>query len=170
MDYYIYPMSNGTLCHHGIKGMKWGIRRYQNKDGSLTPAGQKRVEKDYRKTSNKVTEKLKRNYQNMYIDSYNKTADYFNSGGIEKFNNQQRKKYGEKFSERDGYVNDYNKLFDKHFAKNFNKSLNEFYNTDVDVKKARDLVKKYDMTTWNEFAKTNEAMIEEVRSAVEKGK
>ena len=35
-------MSN-YLCHYGILGMKWGVRRYQNKDGSLTPAGRKRL-------------------------------------------------------------------------------------------------------------------------------
>lgn len=33
------------LQHHGVKGQKWGIRRYQNKDGSLTEAGKKRIKK-----------------------------------------------------------------------------------------------------------------------------
>lgn len=32
------------LTHHGIKGQRWGIRRFQNKDGSLTPAGRKRYD------------------------------------------------------------------------------------------------------------------------------
>lgn len=36
-------MKNDELTHWGIKGMKWGVRRYQNKDGSLTAAGKKRL-------------------------------------------------------------------------------------------------------------------------------
>lgn len=46
MDYVI---CNGELYHHGTKGMKWGVRRYQNKDGSLTPAGKRRYNKELQK-------------------------------------------------------------------------------------------------------------------------
>ena len=35
-----------TLCHYGIKGQKWGVRRFQRKDGSLTPKGRKRYADD----------------------------------------------------------------------------------------------------------------------------
>ena len=38
------PLPNDELKHWGIKGMKWGHRRFQNKDGSLTPAGEKRYD------------------------------------------------------------------------------------------------------------------------------
>ena len=35
-------LQHSFLAHHGILGMKWGVRRYQNKDGSLTAAGRVR--------------------------------------------------------------------------------------------------------------------------------
>lgn len=40
MDNYV--IVDGELYHYGIPGMKWGVRRYQNKDGSLTTAGKYR--------------------------------------------------------------------------------------------------------------------------------
>lgn len=54
-------MNSNELTHHGILGMHWGVRRYQNKDGSLTAAGRKRVDKldsEYQRlTGKKLTKK-----------------------------------------------------------------------------------------------------------------
>ena len=53
----------GELYHHGIKGQKWGVRRFQNKDGSLTPAGKKRYDEPNvgRKTKEAKTYKIPKN-------------------------------------------------------------------------------------------------------------
>lgn len=42
MKYYAVERTGPYLAHHGILGQKWGIRRFQNKDGSLTSEGKKR--------------------------------------------------------------------------------------------------------------------------------
>lgn len=42
MHYLNKPAPQTFLAHHGIKGQKWGIRRFQNADGSLTKAGKER--------------------------------------------------------------------------------------------------------------------------------
>lgn len=47
-----YIIMNGELYHYGVKGMKWGVRRYQNPDGSLTAKGIKKyATKQYAKDS-----------------------------------------------------------------------------------------------------------------------
>lgn len=61
-------ISSDELYHHGIKGQKWGRRRFQNEDGSLTPAGKERYDddgpsekkqKEYKIPENKSTHRLK---------------------------------------------------------------------------------------------------------------
>lgn len=45
-----------TLVHWGKKGMRWGVRRYQNKDGTLTELGKKRYARDQRENAAKKKE------------------------------------------------------------------------------------------------------------------
>lgn len=47
---------HNILAHYGVKGQKWGIRRYQNKDGSLTSKGQARYDRDKRENAAKKKE------------------------------------------------------------------------------------------------------------------
>lgn len=72
-EYYL--VNDGELYHWGIKGMKWGVRRYQNPDGSLTPAGRKHLEKaDYKwakKKTDKITAQAKKASQRE-LDAYGK--------------------------------------------------------------------------------------------------
>lgn len=155
------------LYHYGIKGQKWGVRRYQKKDGTLTPAGKKRISKEYKNLSDKVENKLNKDYNKRYMNSWNKAADTMNNGGIDKFNKEQKAKYGDNYAKRDGYESDYMKTFYKELDKNFNKSLKEFYQTDVDYKKVEALVKKYDMTRWDELARNHAEAVKSVYDAVE---
>ena len=66
------------LYHHGIKGMKWGVRRFQRKDGSLTSAGKNRYLDDPSVKSSKTKMESDRAKQRLanaeYNKAYNKAA------------------------------------------------------------------------------------------------
>lgn len=101
-----YNYSN-ELYHHGIKGQKWGVRRYQNKDGSLTAAGKRnkkkertkyevnrynQINKDYREAyrigaenayETDIFEKDTGFYRHEYISDYTKAKHIFNKYGVQ---------------------------------------------------------------------------------------
>ena len=111
------------LMHYGVVGMKWGVRRYQNKDGTLTNAGKKRLTKDLKKdykrgyssaqpfkTSDSYKEKLKNSVskcitdddKKRITDAKNKWLDKtYESDKAEKALDKIANKYGS-----DYYVNE----------------------------------------------------------------
>ena len=62
-------MDKNELYHYGILGMKWGVRRFQNKDGTLTSAGKKRRNSD----SENVHEDYKKAHDNKSVKSMSDT-------------------------------------------------------------------------------------------------
>lgn len=74
-QYYVIRSgsTNDELYHHGIKGMKWGVRRFQKKDGSLTSARAKRyatVGDDELKTKKQAYKQANKEYSKAYNSAY----------------------------------------------------------------------------------------------------
>jgi hypothetical protein len=53
---------NNYLTHFGIKGMRWGVRRFQNEDGSLTRAGRRNEKKQLKKGLHKLNKSKKKSW------------------------------------------------------------------------------------------------------------
>lgn len=61
------------IYHHGIKGMKWGVRRYQNKDGSLTSTGKNRRKNNF---ASEIKESANRSSANYHESKAKQAAQY----------------------------------------------------------------------------------------------
>ena len=84
------------LQHHGILGMHWGVRRYQNPDGSLTAEGQRRREQRDQKW-------VKKNYDKIYNNAYKSFSKELKRNGIQEITEKDAKKLPR------SYINAYNK-------------------------------------------------------------
>ena len=81
-------MNSNELAHYGILGMKWGVRRFQNPDGTLTPKGRARLEKKddrwAKKNSDKITVKARKQSSrelDQYADALMQTPGAFKTNG-----------------------------------------------------------------------------------------
>ena len=157
-SYYDLPY----LMHHGIRGQKWGVRRFQNPDGSLTDAGKKRVKAAYNKTAEEHAKYIAETEGRRTLTAYNNAADRMNNGLIDKYNSDYDKKHGIKNPDKHNYDEDpsydegMSKLFNKVYSEEYNKVLYRDTMNSRAYQEGKKLIKEYKMADWDDVVAKDE--------------
>ena len=146
--------------------MKWGVRRYQNKDGSLTPKGKKRVSKQYRKYMNRAS--IAAEMMGADDEGYNRAVNRMNNGLTDRYNNEYDKRLGPKAKNHDFindevYDNGYADLFDSVIDKEVASVKLNTYKNNRSYNKAQSLAKKYNMESFDNFVKERNKYISDLK-------
>ena len=147
--------------HHGVKGMHWGIRRYQNKDGSLTPAGQKRIAKKIEKYSQYRPEYRNRKIMNK-IMKYGGKDFMKNDENVKTVKDLQKRK--RKWNEA---ANNYAYKQSKMTTYEFQMEFNNFLMGKIKNSKKADRVMKY-WEAGNKYGKEHAKEIKEINEKLDK--
>lgn len=83
-------MSYVYLQHHGIKGQKWGVRRFQNADGSYTAAGKKRRNDDEVGQAKAAYKSAKKEYNKSFNKAYNRAGQAYSLSKKKRDENEKR--------------------------------------------------------------------------------
>ena len=143
-------MNNSYLVHHGILGQKWGVRRYQNEDGTLTAEGKARLSSEYRKAHKKLLDDMDANATSMWVKSYNSAAERMNKGLIDKYNKEFDERNAERVSQKnyrydkdEEYERGMQEVWENAFNEEFDKVAYNFVKNHTAYMEARALVESY---------------------------
>ena len=155
------------LRHHGILGQKWGVRRYQNADGSLTAKGRERVSKAYTNRVAKAHTAAAENFGNFKREAFQRANNYLDYGGLKQFNEQEDAKLGRENANayNDVYNDDMNKLFNEVYDYNLDQLVSRFIQNNEDYQFAQKLCDKFNMVEWDEVAKYEAKTMNESKNA-----